>query len=235
METYQKQLDEEKGRSYQQGQQDRAKEVREEIQREYQGKIDTINRQRKRLEDQVAELSASLKTATELGGKKWDAGFRRGKEEQARENQEIDRQWREANDSLRKHCNEQADQVTREKEINKALTSQIEELQEDLKAAEAREEKRAKQLEALRQERDSREMADARGGLRADTPGAVDLGAAVQSFLGTVGAAPQMGNLLAGMNREARETVTAYVEAVAKWVDGMRDALAVVLVDGQVR
>ena len=89
-------------------------------------------------------------------------------------------------------------------------------------------------LEALKKEKQGREMAAARGEIRAGAPGAVDLAAAVQRFLGDVGILPQMGKELAGMSEAERDRIDQYVDSVKMWVLGMQKAMTVVAVSGSV-
>lgn len=108
---------------------------------------------------------------------------------------------------------------------------QIRELKEDLTAAEAREERRARELEALRQERTQRAFGDARS-VQASPFGVFDLARAVRSFIGEAGVLPQMGAELAALPRGERETVRQNIEAVAAWVDGARAALGIYAAEG---
>ena len=110
----------------------------------------------------------------------------------------------------------------------------ISELQEELSAAEAREEKRAAELESLRHEHQQRAMDSARS-LGTSTLSGFDLAAAVRQFIGTAGVLPQMGTTLHTASAAERETIRQNIETVAKWVEGARMALGVIAVaDGAI-
>ena len=110
----------------------------------------------------------------------------------------------------------------------------ISELQEELSAAEAREEKRAAELESLRHEHQQRAMDSARS-LGTSTLSGFDLAAAVRQFIGTAGVLPQMGTTLHTASAAERETIRQNIETVAKWVEGARMALGVITVaDGAI-
>ena len=131
-----------------------------------------------------------------------------------------------------------ADQRTRaaadaRQEATTAAQKKIEDLQADLDAAEAREEKRAAELEQLRREHQQRAMDDARG-LATSALSGFDLAAAVRAFIGSAGVLPQMGTTLRGASPAERETIRQNIETVAAWVDGARAALGVWPADGRV-
>lgn len=106
----------------------------------------------------------------------------------------------------------------------------IDRLRDDLEAAESREEKKAEQLQALRDQQHRQAMDDARG-LATSTLTGFDLAAAVRAFIGSAGVLPQMAGSLAGISAAERRTLLENIETVAKWVDGARAALGVVVLD----
>lgn len=109
---------------------------------------------------------------------------------------------------------------------------EIDDLKAELAAAEAREEKRAAELEKLRQEHTQREMDDARG-LATTALTGFDLAAAVRAFIGIAGVLPQMGATIRAASPEEQETIRQNVETVAAWVDGARIALGgYIMADG---
>ena len=112
-----------------------------------------------------------------------------------------------------------------------AARQEIEDLRADLDAAEAREEKRAAELEQLRHEHQQRAMDDARG-LATSTLTGFDLAAAVRAFIGSAGVLPQMGPTLRNASQAERETIRQNIETVAAWVESARAALGIYVVPG---
>lgn len=107
-----------------------------------------------------------------------------------------------------------------------AARQEIEDLRADLDAAEAREERRAAELETLRREHQQRAMDDARG-LTTSTLSGFDLAAAVRAFIGSAGVLPQMGPALRNASPAERETIRQNIDTVASWVEGARQALGI--------
>ena len=93
----------------------------------------------------------------------------------------------------------------------------IEDLEEELKAAERREEKRAAELGELRRARLEDTMQDARG-VNVSGLGALDVAAAVRSFIGQVGVLPQMTDSLRRLSDAERQTLEEHIETVKRWV-----------------
>lgn len=93
----------------------------------------------------------------------------------------------------------------------------IEDLEEELKAAERREEKRAAELGELRRARLEDTMESARG-VNVSGLGALDVAAAVRSFIGQVGVLPQMTDSLRRLSDAERQTLEEHVETVKRWV-----------------
>ncbi len=112
-----------------------------------------------------------------------------------------------------------------------AARKEIDELQKELDAASAREERRAAELETLRREHQQRAMDDARG-LTTSTLSGFDLASAVRAFIGSVGVLPQMGSTLCSASLAERETIRQNIDAVAAWVSGARAALGIVEIPG---
>lgn len=111
-----------------------------------------------------------------------------------------------------------------------AAQEEIDELRADLDAAEAREERRAEELEQLRREHQQRAMDDARG-LATSTLSGFDLAAAVRAFIGSAGVLPQMASTLRSAGPAERETIRQNIETVAAWVEGARQALGIYTAD----
>lgn len=117
------------------------------------------------------------------------------------------------------------------KEAAAEAQRKIEDLRADLDAVEAREERRAAELERLRHEHQQRAMDDARG-LATSTLTGFDLASAVRAFIGCAGVLPQMGTTLRSASPAERETIRQNIDTVAAWVDGARAALGVYTVPG---
>ena len=115
-----------------------------------------------------------------------------------------------------------------------AKEKEIAELQAELDAAEAREAKRAQELAALKREKAQSGM-DAARGIGGTALGALDLSAAVRTFIGAAGVLPQMGALISGMSESEREMIRANVETVGRWVADSRQALGIVVADATVQ
>jgi len=187
-------IEEETGKAYQRGLQDKAAGMEAEIRKEYQGKIDALT-------EQKAQLEQVRKNLLEHANKVSDTDSKKIRELTA----ELEEQTRRAED-----------------------------LQKDLDAAEEREARKAEQLEALKTEKTQRAMDSARGGVRSETPGALDLAAAVRAFIGAAGILPQMAPQIARMTESERSDISAQVETIAKWVENTRNALLFVAGDGTV-
>ena len=120
-----------------------------------------------------------------------------------------------------------------EDEIGKNAGGIIDGLRAELAAAEAREEKRARELEALWAGRRQQAMDEARG-VSAQAMSGLDLAAAVRAFIGSAGTLPQMGDAIRKMKAADKEAIWQNVETVARWVDGARAALGIYPADGHV-
>ncbi len=121
-----------------------------------------------------------------------------------------------------------------EEERRDVLSRRIRELEGELEAAENREAKRAKELAELRKAKAQAGM-DAARGIRAETAGALDLAAAVRSFIGAAGVLPQMGQAIAGMSESERDGIRAQVETVAEWVRASRAALGTIQAEASIQ
>ena len=121
-EKYRQQMDEECGKAYRRGVEEKATGLEKEIRKEFQDKIDYINSERARLEEARKDLTARLEEAEKGGSARWDEGFQAGQKEAF---------------GLRNELNKQT-QYARELKKN----------QDDLLAAAADAEKRAADAEA---------------------------------------------------------------------------------------
>lgn len=182
-------------------------EARTETRKEYEGKLQFVNSQRRALEDRIREAEERLAESDARACQAWDEGYKSASGEA---------QMLQA-------------QVEALKAERASAGGQIEELREELDAAEAREERRAKELEQLRREHQQHAMDDARGLATSSLTG-FDLAAAVRAFIGSAGVLPQMGSTLRTASPAERETIRQNIETVANWVNGARAALGCYMV-----
>ncbi len=106
VEAYQKRMDQAEEDAYRRGMKDTEQKARDEIQKEYQGKINCINSERKIAEERMKELKAQLEEAERNRSARWDDGYKTGVAygEQQR-NQQI-RKLEEEAENLRKKLEE---------------------------------------------------------------------------------------------------------------------------------
>lgn len=194
---HREQLEAETGRAYQRGRQDTETEIYAEARKEFQQKLDYLNGQRNIAEENRKAAVRQLQEVQQAAGQKWDEGFEAGSKELGKARADLE-----------------------------DIRLQLEDARADLAAAEARELRRADELEALRREQQLQALADARtGGRPAEGP---DLAAAVRQFIGAVGVLPQMAATLQRMSREQLDGIREHVETVAAWVEGARAALGTI-------
>lgn len=79
--AYQKRMDEEAGNAYRRGLQDKAAGMEQDIRKEFQGKIDYLNGQKRQAEERVKDLQAELENSRKDGSKAWDNGYRAARNE----------------------------------------------------------------------------------------------------------------------------------------------------------
>lgn len=79
--AYQKRMDEEAGNAYRRGLQDKAAGMEQDIRKEFQGKIDYLNGQKRQAEERVKDLQAELENSRKDGSKAWDSGYRAARNE----------------------------------------------------------------------------------------------------------------------------------------------------------
>lgn len=203
--AYRKRMDEVEEEAYRRGMRDRSETAEQDIRKEFQGKIDRINSERRQAEERIRNLETELGIARNEGSTRWDEGYRAAQNEIA---------------GIRNEANKQRQYA--------------EELKAELDAAEAREAKRAQELAALKREKAQSGM-DAARGIGGTALGALDLSAAVRTFIGAAGVLPQMGALISGMSESEREMIRANVETVGRWVADSRQALGIVVADATVQ
>ena len=80
-EKYRQQMDEECGKAYRRGVEEKATGLEKEIRKEFQDKIDYINSERAQLEEARKDLTARLEEAEKGGSARWDEGFQAGQKE----------------------------------------------------------------------------------------------------------------------------------------------------------
>lgn len=211
-------------------------EAKEQIAQRAADEGATVKELRERIKQQQEELKTAQRIAADETGRVTKAKLEAldAKEAADRLRSSLEAKQKE-NESLRGQLEGVKEYVADQKaqaadlarqEAAAAARQQIEDLRADLEAAEAREEKRAAELEQLRHERQQRAMEDARG-LSTSSLTGFDLAAAVRAFIGSAGVLPQMGATLRACSAQERETIRQNIETVAAWVDSARAALGV--------
>ena len=79
--AYQQRMDEEAGAAYRRGLQDKAAGMEHDIRKEFQGKIDFLNSQKRQAEERVKSLQTELAAARNEGSTRWDEGYRAAQNE----------------------------------------------------------------------------------------------------------------------------------------------------------
>ena len=79
--AYQQRMDEEAGAAYRRGLQDKAAGMEQDIRKEFQGKIDYLNGQKRQAEERVKSLQTELAAARNEGSTRWDEGYRAAQNE----------------------------------------------------------------------------------------------------------------------------------------------------------
>lgn len=148
--AYQKRMDEEAGNAYRRGLQDKAAGMERDIRKEFQGKIDYLNGQKRQAEERVKDLQAELEDSRKDGSQAWDNGYRAGMDQAAEIRREVDGKRTQEIDSLQ----EALDASEKELEGIRCEAESLRRNQGDLLAAAEEAEKRAAdaeaELEALR-------------------------------------------------------------------------------------
>ena len=148
--AYQKRMDEEAGNAYRRGLQDKAAGMEQDIRKEFQGKIDFLNSQKRQAEERVKDLQAELESSRKDGSQAWDNGYRAGMDQAAEIRREVDGKRAQEIDNLQ----EALDASEKELEGIRSEAESLRRNQGDLLAAAEEAEKRAAdaeaELEALR-------------------------------------------------------------------------------------
>ena len=142
IEAYQKRMDEECGKAYMRGAQDKATGMEKEIRKEFQGKIDYINGERASLEETIKDLKAGLLKAEQSGSARWDEGFEAGRKEVVGLRNELNAQTQYAQDLKRN----QDDLLAAAEEAEKRAADAEAELEALKAGAESRQKPMALQL-----------------------------------------------------------------------------------------
>lgn len=206
--------------------QQQLKDAKSANQDQYNLGKDEGDQERRKLRGQVDDL---LEERNRLQAALKDARESSGAEDMAKQIQAL-------NEEAAKRAAEAYERgVHMEAERADLLETRMKELEQELAAAEEREAKRARELAALKKERAKAGM-DASRGLRLDNADSciMDLAAAVRSFIGAVGALPQMGGLLDAVPERDREAIRGQVETVARWVAGARQALGMTMAEASI-
>ena len=216
-------------------------ETQEQIAQQAADEGATVKELRQQIEQQKQDLAFTRHAAAEETRKVTEAKLdaleakeaAQGMESALREVSEENERLRGQLQGVQEYVADQRTQAADAARLEAAAAArqEIEDLRADLEAAEAREEKRADELEQLRREHQQRAMDDARG-LATSTLSGFDLAAAVRAFIGSAGVLPQMGPTLRNASQAERETIRQNIETVATWVESARAALGVYAVPG---
>lgn len=93
-------LDDETGRAYNRGRTEQEAEIRQDVRKEFQGKLDFVNGQREISDAALKDVRQKLKEANEELSRQFDAGFRTGARENSQLAAEIERLKRNEKDLL---------------------------------------------------------------------------------------------------------------------------------------
>lgn len=216
-------------------------ETQEQIAQQAADEGATVKELRQQIEQQKQDLAFTRHAAAEETRKVTEAKLEaleakeaaQGMESALREVSEENERLRGQLQGVQEYVADQRTQAADAARLETAAAArqEIEDLRADLEAAEAREEKRADELEQLRREHQQRAMDDARG-LATSTLTGFDLAAAVRAFIGSAGVLPQMGATLRNASQAERETIRQNIETVAAWVESARAALGIYAVPG---
>jgi len=205
--------------------QEQLKAAEEANQDQYNLGKDAGDQERRKLRGQVDDL---LEERNRLQAALKDARESSGADQMAQQIREL----KAAADAKAEQAFELG-KASQQNEVN-GLRQYTHQLLSDLRAAEEREAKKARELAELKKERAKAGM-DAARGIRADAMNGLDLAAAVRAFIGQAGTLPQMGAAIAGMNERERDGIQAQVETVAEWVRASRAALGIVAADATIQ
>lgn len=149
--AYQKRMDEEAGNAYRRGLQDKAAGMERDIRKEFQGKIEFLNGQKKQAEERIRDLQADLEAARKDGSDQWDKGFRAGQDQAAEIRREVDGQRTREIDSLQQALDASEKElagVRNEMNKHRQHAEELQRNQGDLLEAAEDAEKRAAELQA---------------------------------------------------------------------------------------
>lgn len=142
--AYQQRMDEEAGAAYRRGLQDKAAGMEHDIRKEFQGKIDFLNSQKRQAEERVKDLQAELENSRKDGSQQWDKGYQAGMDQAAEIRREVDGKRTKEIDDLQ----EALDASEKELESARKEADGLRRNQGDLLAAAEEAEKRAADAEA---------------------------------------------------------------------------------------
>ena len=98
--AYQKRMDEAAGDAYRRGLQEKAAGMERDIRKEFQGKIDFLNGQKRQAEERVKSLQTELAAARNEGSTRWDEGYRAAQDEANKQRQYAEELRRNQDDLL---------------------------------------------------------------------------------------------------------------------------------------
>lgn len=207
---YKAQMDNAVGDAYRRGMTDQAEGLRADLRKEFQGKIDYINGERKRAEETIGELRERLQKMENDGRHAWDYGFEAGKKEAAEIRREVDGKRKKEIDNLQ----EALDASEKELEGVRKEADSLRRNQGDLLAAAEDAEKRAADAEA--------ELEQLRAGQKTDAePAVMVLSRALAAFFGECELMPYYPESLRGH----RQPILESIAGLETWCERMRGAL----------
>lgn len=93
--AYQQRMDQIEEEAYRRGMKDQESDLRDTVRKEFQGKIDHINGERKQAEERIRSLQEALDAERKDGSARWDAGFKAGTDRMAQVQKTLESAWAE--------------------------------------------------------------------------------------------------------------------------------------------
>lgn len=210
IDAYKKRMDEEAGAAYRRGLQDKAAGMEQDIRKEFQGKIDFLNSQKRQAEERVKDLQAELESSRKDGSQAWDQGFAAGTTEAEERRKAAEAERAREVDALQAIV----ERKTRELASLHQEAEGLRRNQGDLLAAAEEAEKRAADAEAALEEMKAGKTAER-------VPAAVALNRALSAFYAECEMMPWYPEQLQG----DRQPILGALEGLEAWIGRMRGAL----------
>ena len=112
------------------------------------------------------------------------------------------------------------------KTADEGLQREVERLEQELREAQEYADEQAEKRQQAQEELLSMRSGQARGEIGAGVPDMLDIAEAVGRFVNEVGVLPHMAAAFRDMTVDELANVTRYVDMVAEWVQGVRNAIA---------